>query len=56
MGQEEANDNQGVVNLPAARNPKNSQGGVVDGLLGGNLTDQLESCLLNTSTSPRDKA
>ena len=30
MGQEEANDNQGVVNLPAARNPKNSQGGVVD--------------------------
>ena len=43
MGQEEANDNQGVVNLPAARNPKNSQGGVVDGLLGGNLTDQLES-------------
>mgnify|MGYP001292154515 FL=1 len=43
MGQEEANDNQGVVNLPDARNPKNSQGGVVDGLLGGNLTDQLES-------------
>ena len=43
MGQEEANDNQGVVNLPAARNPKNSHGGVVDGLLGGNLTDQLES-------------
>lgn len=43
MGQEEANDNQGVVNLPAARNPKNAQGGVIDGLLGGNLTDQLES-------------
>lgn len=43
MGQEEANDNQGVVNIPAARNPKNAQGGVIDGLLGGNLTDQLES-------------
>jgi len=43
MGKEESNDNQGIVNIPPIRNPKNALGGLLDGLLGGNMGQALSA-------------